>query len=146
MCTRCLKRTCCWASTLGAVTGANALFAPSAAPEVHTTIRKKQTCMRCVIGKAKILPVASLLVVWAKHRPRCRLQVALWLMKCGYNSHMANKTVYGPAPLLARITRARRQASSTRTQQLELTRLLHCWRASMVPCIHSIYLRLLLPD
>ena len=55
---------------------------------------------------------------------------------------VANKTG-GAAPLLARITRARRRTSGTRAHQLELTRLLHGLRASMVQCTHSIYLSLL---
>ena len=63
VCTRCLKRTCCRASTLGAVTGANALFAPSAPPEERKTMRNKYSRMQCVISEAKILPSAPLQIV-----------------------------------------------------------------------------------
>lgn len=64
-------------------------------------------------------------------------------MKCGAEITGGQQDCVS-APLLARITRARRQASITRAQELELTRLLHRLRASMVQRVHSIYLPLLL--
>ena len=98
--------------------------------------------MQCVVGTAKILPNAPLHVVKQSidQDAGCKLPMAhdLWCW-----AHWWPTRLWVIAPLLARITRAMRQASSTRGQQLELTRLLHCRRVSMVQCIHSIYLCLL---